>query len=240
MKLPYFLALSGAVLFAWNVPITPALGHPGGLNAEGCHNNRKTGGYHCHRGPSATPSSALRAVSTSSRREFANCAQARAAGAAPVRIGDPGRGVRMIKRLPVALFTLMFSACGSSDQRGANSDAGGAATSVSSNEGRASAVADAPNADRVPIKIHTLAGGPGQVAYLVDRLNRTTPESVENAVHESGYLCSSITGFYQLEQKGEMMDIYKIDCAEGSFQLTAINGSTYFKPWTGNIFGSTG
>lgn len=31
--------------------------HPGGLNAEGCHNNRKTGDYHCHRGSTeAAPS----------------------------------------------------------------------------------------------------------------------------------------------------------------------------------------
>jgi hypothetical protein len=66
--------------------------HPGGLNAEGCHNNRKTGDYHCHRGAAAQPSSAVRAVSSNGRREFANCAQARAAGAAPVRIGDPGYG----------------------------------------------------------------------------------------------------------------------------------------------------
>jgi hypothetical protein len=28
----------------------PASGHSGGLNVEGCHNNRKTGDYHCHRG----------------------------------------------------------------------------------------------------------------------------------------------------------------------------------------------
>ena len=27
--------------------------HSGGLNQEGCHNNRKTGGYHCHRSKSA-------------------------------------------------------------------------------------------------------------------------------------------------------------------------------------------
>ena len=26
--------------------------HGGGLNAEGCHNERRTGGYHCHRAPS--------------------------------------------------------------------------------------------------------------------------------------------------------------------------------------------
>lgn len=25
--------------------------HGGGLNGEGCHNNRKTGDYHCHRAP---------------------------------------------------------------------------------------------------------------------------------------------------------------------------------------------
>jgi len=32
------------VLFA-----LPAWGHGGGLNADGCHNERRTGGYHCHR-----------------------------------------------------------------------------------------------------------------------------------------------------------------------------------------------
>jgi len=29
--------------------------HGGGLNAQGCHNERKTGGYHCHRGSSVPP-----------------------------------------------------------------------------------------------------------------------------------------------------------------------------------------
>jgi hypothetical protein len=27
--------------------------HPGGLDAKGCHNNRKTGEYHCHRAQTA-------------------------------------------------------------------------------------------------------------------------------------------------------------------------------------------
>jgi hypothetical protein len=31
------ISLTGAVL-----------AHGGGLNKDGCHNNRKTGGYHCH------------------------------------------------------------------------------------------------------------------------------------------------------------------------------------------------
>lgn len=61
----------------------PALAHPGGLNAEGCHNNRKTGDYHCHGAkpaPRAAPSGTY----------FANCAEARAARAAPLRRGQPG------------------------------------------------------------------------------------------------------------------------------------------------------
>jgi hypothetical protein len=90
MKLPGVF-LSIALLLSANVPGGPAAAHPGGLNAEGCHHNRKTGGYHCPRGPSATPSNARREAS-SSGREYANCAQARAAGAAPVRVGDPGYG----------------------------------------------------------------------------------------------------------------------------------------------------
>lgn len=31
--------------------------HGGGLNAEGCHNNRKTGDYHCHRAPAVVAQS---------------------------------------------------------------------------------------------------------------------------------------------------------------------------------------
>jgi len=30
-----------------------ALAHGGGLDKQGCHHNRKEGGYHCHRGPQA-------------------------------------------------------------------------------------------------------------------------------------------------------------------------------------------
>jgi hypothetical protein len=35
---------------------TLAQAHGGGLNADGCHNNRKTGDYHCHKPPPLPPS----------------------------------------------------------------------------------------------------------------------------------------------------------------------------------------
>jgi len=34
-------------------PVGDVLAHGGGLDAYGCHHDRKRGGYHCHRGPLA-------------------------------------------------------------------------------------------------------------------------------------------------------------------------------------------
>jgi hypothetical protein len=51
-----------------------ARAHPGGLNAEGCPNNRKTGEYHCHRAPSRP----LRAESTG--RAAGGCGDKRTCG----------------------------------------------------------------------------------------------------------------------------------------------------------------
>lgn len=90
MRAPGVFLLTLAMCLAGAPTLVRA--HPGGLNSEGSHNNRKTGGYHCHRGSSSKSARALQAVSSNSRREFANCSQARAAGAAPVRAGDPGYG----------------------------------------------------------------------------------------------------------------------------------------------------
>lgn len=90
----HLAALSAAAASAAVLAVAfAAQAHGGGLNAEGCHNNRKTGDYHCHRGnsPSREPA---RFVSPNGRARgaFANCSAARAAGAAPVRRGSPGYG----------------------------------------------------------------------------------------------------------------------------------------------------
>lgn len=62
--------------------------HSGGLNAQGCHNNRRTGDYHCHRAPTRAPERSQRVRGGAAY--FPNCAAARAAGAAPIRAGEPG------------------------------------------------------------------------------------------------------------------------------------------------------
>ncbi len=84
-------------LIALAVPLTSSA-HSGGLDKNGCHTNRKTGDYHCHRGAPIAPRSIepprnnLAPGPAGRSRPFANCAEARAAGAAPVRRGEPGYG----------------------------------------------------------------------------------------------------------------------------------------------------
>lgn len=70
----------------------PLLAHPGGLAADGCHNDRKNGGRHCHGSGSGSSALAKRLSLRSSGGSvyYKNCSAARAAGAAPVRVGDPG------------------------------------------------------------------------------------------------------------------------------------------------------
>lgn len=70
----------------------PAYAHGGGLDASGCHNNRKTGDYHCHRAPSQPVQSRSSAYGGSAGGAYRNCSAARAAGAAPVYSNEPGYG----------------------------------------------------------------------------------------------------------------------------------------------------
>ena len=100
-------AVGATGALVWN---SVALAHGGGLNAKGCHTNRKTGDYHCHRAPATTPPPPPAATSLAPRRRgatdnaraqsadreyYANCSEVRDAGAAPVRRGDPGYAVHL-------------------------------------------------------------------------------------------------------------------------------------------------
>ena len=85
----------GLMAICFLMPFAPSVqAHGGGLDANGCHTEKKTGIYHCHGAkappPPRTASSFLGSSQVRSSTEYANCTEARAAGAAPVRAGDPG------------------------------------------------------------------------------------------------------------------------------------------------------
>lgn len=82
------LACLAAAAFAAFIP-SAAAADPGGLAADGCHNDRKNGGRHCHRGPNAGQTiSPPRGGGV----YYSNCAAARAAGVTPIYRGQPGYG----------------------------------------------------------------------------------------------------------------------------------------------------
>lgn len=57
------LASIGAAACAFLLTVLTAptgSAHPGGLNAQGCHNNRKTGEYHCHGSPAPARGGAVK------------------------------------------------------------------------------------------------------------------------------------------------------------------------------------
>jgi hypothetical protein len=86
------LTVAAAALAATALALpAPALAHGGGLAADGCHTDRKTGQRHCHRGPNAGATT-VRTPQSGSQVHYPSCSAARAAGAAPVRRGDPGYG----------------------------------------------------------------------------------------------------------------------------------------------------
>jgi hypothetical protein len=52
--------LASSMLLAATLALaSPVFSHGGGLDASGCHTNHKTGEYHCHRSPAATPASGI-------------------------------------------------------------------------------------------------------------------------------------------------------------------------------------
>ena len=76
----------------------PASAHSGRTNAQGCHNDRQNGGFHCHGGggrssaPQARSFVGAGAGVGTRERYYANCSEARAAGVTPIRRGQPGYG----------------------------------------------------------------------------------------------------------------------------------------------------
>ncbi|WP_431289455.1 YHYH domain-containing protein [Roseateles chitinivorans] len=70
------------------------MAHGGGLNADGCHTNRKTGDYHCHRPPTRpaptpqTSNSSLQVASPAARASDV----ARTSPSAPVCYTGPRGG----------------------------------------------------------------------------------------------------------------------------------------------------
>lgn len=80
------IAIAAALALAGSA----ALAHPGRTDANGCHMERATGTRHCHGGRSTPAPQAQPQRAWGGDVYYPNCSAARAAGAAPIRRGQPG------------------------------------------------------------------------------------------------------------------------------------------------------
>ncbi|MCK0127539.1 excalibur calcium-binding domain-containing protein [Erythrobacter sp. F6033] len=87
LSIPLVIALVAA-LISIALP-EPASAHPGGLASDGCHNDRKNGGRHCHQGKNAGK---VVSKPAGGKTYYPNCAAARRAGATPILRGQSGYG----------------------------------------------------------------------------------------------------------------------------------------------------
>ena len=94
-----------------------------------------------------------------------------------------------------------------------------------------------PEPPKTPIMIRAAAGMPKEQAFLVDPARIVSRSDLTEAMRETGLPCDRVSAFSQLEQNGNAMDIYKLDCGARPYQVTIVEGNTHIKPWTGNIFG---
>jgi hypothetical protein len=90
---------------------------------------------------------------------------------------------------------------------------------------------------KAPIMIRTAAGLPKEQAFLVEPTRDLPFDQLADGVRETGNRCDAVTSFKQLEDNGERMDVYKLDCGSRAYQVTVLKDSTHIKRWTGNIIG---
>ena len=87
-----FLRFLVPTLMLCAIPTVAVQAHGGRTAADGCHNDRKNGGRHCHGGGTASPQPAR---PTGPRDYYPNCAAARAAGPTPIYRGQRGYGAHL-------------------------------------------------------------------------------------------------------------------------------------------------
>jgi hypothetical protein len=108
-------------------------------------------------------------------------------------------------------------------------------TGCGSSESDETSNVEAPRSG-TPITVESIDGHLEQ-AFVVAPNEVIPVAKLAAAVRETGYPCEAVTGMGQIEQDGQVLDIYKVDCSSTSYQVTVFPGGSRIKPWTGKIFG---
>ena len=73
--------------------------------------------------------------------------------------------------------------------------------------------------------------GPAADPPLVEPHRYWRAGDLAAAIRNEGYACERVRSHRQLERNGKLINAYKVDCLEYSYQLTLTNGGGEIKRW---------
>ena len=98
----------------------------------------------------------------------------------------------------------------------------------------------APDSKREAMRL--TEGAPVQIETVRSITDSAMISAVQHDVISAAYACTSVKALWKLSgSKGVQYGAYKVDCgSDGTYQITALNGREFVKPWTGILLGATG
>lgn len=140
-----------------------------------------------------------------------------------------------------ACFAVMACDPSPSNQAGVSetTKAYNVATSYRAPAAEPTSTAPTPSAEQAPeVSVSIISGQPPQPVRLIAVGDGAKREQLADFMRKSGFPCATVEAAYQLEEMdGASLDIWKLECDTGNFQVTMMNDRVFIKDWTGNLLG---
>lgn len=149
-----------------------------------------------------------------------------------------------MKAVVVSLMCVAVAACNQDPPMPANSTASlnvNMAQPQATRQPEPTVVENAATAAPTGIKatMQIADGMPEQTVYLSPVGSTDKNPQFAELMRQSGFACATVSAIYLLRQEdGQPLDVFKVDCDTGSYQLTEMNGKVFIKDWSGKLMGS--
>jgi hypothetical protein len=89
--------------------------------------------------------------------------------------------------------------------------------------------------------IHITEDAPVHVENVEAITDAKMTDAAKNDILSAAYSCGTVKSIWKFPKSDGQAGVFKVDCgADGAYQITALNGREFVKPWTGVLLGATG
>jgi hypothetical protein len=87
-------------------------------------------------------------------------------------------------------------------------------------------------------EVSTVNGTPPQAITLNEITDSGAVSEAQANVVSASYTCSTASYVWSVAGTASSIPIFKIECPEGTYQMSVIDSRSYIKPWTGVMLGN--